>query len=152
MDVRGGEDAAPAPPEDDEVLVGDGLGDCSGDLEDPVAKGPRIMTGQRTDDDFKNMMPEFCAVSWIALKHDKMVRFSWQARYDHTDATVQTLFHADVLGSLPKELKQKTKDVSYLKNVTAEGEKEALGKALAWAWEKHKHLTGLERPDYAYPR
>ena len=151
VDVQKGEDAAPAPLQDDEILVGDGVGDGADDLDVPVAKGPRIMTGQRTSEDFKVCMPEFCAVSWIGLKHDQMVRFSWQARYDHTDPTARDLMPDDLLESLPKEFRQKTKDVSYKQDQTAEGQREALGSVLAWAWEKHTHLTGVERPDHAYP-
>ena len=137
--------------QDDGDGVADALVDEAGQVGVAIPNAPRVMPGQRTDPDFLNMMPEFCAVPWISIKHDKITRFTWQAKYDHTDSTAAGMFSADALASLPKEYKQKTKDCAFRNNLTPEGEMDALKKVLDWAWGKHTHLTGADRPDYTRP-
>ena len=96
-------------------------------------------------------MPEFAAVSWIGLRHDAVFKQMWQARYDHTAETPQALHPVGALNSIPVALGGKTKDVPYRDDVTPEGQHRALESALSWAWAKHTHLTGVERPDWSRP-
>ena len=84
-------------------------------------------------------------------KNDKINRLTWQARYDHTDSAAVGVFPAAVLASLPNEYTQKTKDCSFRNTVTPDGEMDALRTVLDWAWGKHTHLTGAERPLYTQP-
>ena len=101
---------------------------------------------QHTEDKYKTLMPEACQPKYINIRLDTIHKHLWQVTYHHDmPAAVETLpLHK--LDTLPPEYKGFTKNACFGKDATDLQLQKGLEKCLRWAWGKHKHFWGIERP------
>lgn len=147
--------AEEGPPEEEPAALAEGMDEegrgeqGDGGKRPRIETGPRVMTGQHTDATLKQLMPLMCQPSHISLRQDEVLRFMFQARYDHRTNDAQTALEASKLSKLPMSMRQITKDGPFGAGATQEDKDAALEKVLIWAWAKHTFLTGEERPAWA---
>ena len=100
----------------------------------------------QTEDEYKSLMPEACQPSWISIRKDCIFKHMFQAQYDHEH--MDALDDLDIIKweSLPRELRGKTKNAVFGESATDLQQEKALERVLRWAWSKHHHFWGIERP------
>ena len=110
----------------------------------PGAK--KIKLNPDTSIDYKLMMPDACAPNLIGIRFDS-IRGLYAVRYDHTTPEARALWNPDKVASLPQRLQTKSKQNCHGPDASHDEEQASLEACLQWAWDKHTHLWGAQRPE-----
>ena len=93
-------------------------------------------------------MPEGCKPKYIGLRKDGLFKFCFQATYNHDSIDAIEALPSEKLGTVPAHLSTASKTVTFGAGVSDLQEKKALEACLRWAWAKHVHFYGGERPSW----
>lgn len=144
-------EAAPAAASSEQPPELGGVGEPGGE---PQAKKPRadlgfprVVVNPNTGPGVKAKMPTQCTVPYIKIQEDLFSLGRYVATYDHKSASAAAAIPAEKVASLPRRLAGCTKQYRW-GNVGADEatKRQHLEAVLRWAWEKHIHFFGGERP------
>ena len=107
-------------------------------------KVARKEAAQSTPDELKEFMPFHCERPGIGILKDVIQFQRFVAKYDHRKQ--EDFLDPHKVQSLPKQFQKFSHDGKFGASATDDDMNRALEKALAWAWGKHKHLWGEDRP------
>ena len=118
------------------------------DEEGAGTKKARAKRQQYKPEVLKSLMPFIIpgdTQKGVGLHQDLLKHFRFVATYDHRKIE---LLSPEMVDNIPKEFRTYSKDGGFGADATEEQKDKALEKPVAWAWEKHKILTGEERPPW----
>ena len=123
---------------------GEALEDCmdlDGAEAEPMERKPivgRVAVNPRTGHELQALMPTSCVAAYIGIHEDL-------ATYNHKSPAAQMEIPPEKIDSLPPHLRGMTKTSTW-GDAADDVKQEHCEAVLRWAWAKHIHFFGGERP------
>ena len=143
--------SAGAAAEGEASAEGEALEDCmdlDGAEPESMERKPivgRVAVNPRTGHELQALMPTSCVAAYIAIHEDLFIHRRYLATYNHKSPAAQMEIPPEKIDSLPPHLRGMTKTSTW-GDAADDVKQEHCEAVLRWAWAKHIHFFGGERP------